>query len=296
MKAKKLIYSILFITTLVSCSQIKTNKDKERLSIYTSFYPIYEFTSRIVKEKANVINITPLGHEPHGYQLTTKDIAKLHSDADLILLNGLGLEHWKDSLPETLNKKSFIVTDDIVKLEINGVIDPHVWLNPLNAIKEMEFITKKVSELDPKNKDYYLQNYNLEKANFEKLDKEIEEKTKKFKNKNIVVSHAALGYFCNRYNLNQIYVDGLSPEDEPTPKAIENVINVIKKYNINTIFYEELVSDSIAKSIAKQTGAKCELFNPLGALDNKGNPKINYLYIMRENLDKFCKACGAIDD
>jgi zinc transport system substrate-binding protein len=134
----KKIFPILLLTlVLTSCQSNQNQIDSSKPTIYTSFYTIYDLAKRIVKDKANVINLCPLGTEPHEYTPTSKDISNLY-DADLIFINGIGLESWTINLPQEINDKINIVTDSISIEQYDGVNDPHVWLNPLNAIIEME--------------------------------------------------------------------------------------------------------------------------------------------------------------
>jgi zinc transport system substrate-binding protein len=287
---RKSVLMFLPVMLLASCSGTKDGVSNDKLTIYTSFYPIYDFATRIAKDKATVINITPAGSEPHDYAPTTKEVLGMEY-ADLILVNGLGLENWTDSLPESFSKKVATVTDGIETEKINGTVDPHVWLNPLNAIKEMENITSYLISVDNTNAEYYKSNLDDATYLFTSLDNSFKETTAAFTNKHIVVSHAAFGYLCNHYDLEQIYVDGISPDDEPTAKALEEVIANVKKYNITTIFSEELVSSEIAESIAKKTGCSVETLNPLEGLSEDELQYEDYVSVMVNNMQKLKAAC-----
>ncbi|MFA6829815.1 MAG: zinc ABC transporter substrate-binding protein [Bacilli bacterium] len=288
MKKKTSILLGILPLMLASCGIGNSNNEKP--TIYTSFYPIYDFTCRIVKDKFNVVNITPAGSEPHDYDLSTSDVVGM-TEASYIFTNGIGLESWTDTLPNNLSEKVYEVTEGIDILSINGTKDPHVWLNPLNAIKEMENIKNYLCQNDSSNASFYLDNFENAKYLFTSFDSSFESTVNSFTNKNLVVSHAALGYFCDRYSLNQIYIDGLSPDDEPNAQAISSIISAVKEYNVSTIFYEELVSDAIAKTIASETGAECESFNPLEGLSKDELPYEDYVSVMTQNVRKFEKAC-----
>lgn len=287
---RKSVLMILPVMLLASCDNSKDSSSSDKLTIYTSFYPIYDFATRIAKDKAYVINITPAGSEPHDYSPTTREVLGME-DADLILVNGLGLENWTDSLPDSFSSKVINVTDGIETENINGTVDPHVWLNPLNAIKEMENITASLISIDNSNSDYYKSNLSDATYLFTSLDDSFKETTAAFTNKHIVVSHAAFGYLCNHYGLEQIYVDGISPDDEPTAKALEEVIANVKEYNITTIFSEELVSSEIAESIARKTGCSVETLNPLEGLSEDELPYEDYVSVMVNNMHKLKAAC-----
>ena len=286
MKKSSLLITLVTLLPLVGCGQSDNSN-----TIYTSFYPIYDLTKRIVGDKFEVKNLTPVGTEPHDYEPKASEVAGM-SDSKALFLNGLGLEHWKDELPENLSKKTYVVTEGIETLSIDNVTDPHVWLSPKNAIKEMSNILSTLKELDVANYSYYEDNYNKAVTEFNALDAEFKTTIDGLSNKYLVVSHAAFGYLCNEYGLTQIYVRGLEPDDEPTSKELEAIIEQVNTYNITTIFYEELVSPEISKKIADETGVKTDTLNPMEGLEQEElDAGENYLTVMRDNLAKIKEAC-----
>ncbi|MFA6874697.1 MAG: zinc ABC transporter substrate-binding protein [Bacilli bacterium] len=281
---KKIALLAFACLTLSSCG--KKAEEDNKLTIYTSFYPIYDFTRRICKEKANVINITPAGSEPHDYEPSAKEVAGL-SSADLIFVNGLGLESYKDKLPQ---EKMKVVTSGISVEQVNGVEDPHAWLNPRNAITYMKNIKDALVSIDSTDKDYFDSNFEEASYLFHSLDKSFQETTAAFGNKHIVVSHAAFGYLCTEYGLTQHYVDGISPDEEPTAKGLQAIIDEVKEYNITTVFSEELVSPEICEKVAKETGCAMETLNPLEGLTEQEMEYEDYVSVMVENIQKLEKA------
>lgn len=283
-------HKFIFLLILPSLFLPSCQKQQEENIIYTSFYPLYDFTKRIVGDKFDVFNITPYGSEPHDYEPKAKEIVKM-TKAKAVFIHGLELENYASSLTSVLKKKVHIVSNDISTLNINNTVDPHTWLSIPKAIKEMENITNIICDIDKENENYYKANFNTAKESFLSLDKEYREKIQTLNNKYLVVSHAAFGYLCDEYGLTQVYVSGLSPDEEPTAKGLENIIEKVKEYNVSTIFYEELVSDEISKKIASETSVKVEVLNPLEGIskEDEENGK-DYLSIMKENLDKIMEA------
>lgn len=282
---KKLNYIFLSLPFILnSCKTIDYKN-----TIFTSFYPIYDFTKRIVKDKFEVKNLTPVGSEPHDFEPTAKNIGGL-VESPALLVNGLGLDSWTDDLPDEFRKKTHKVTDGIETLTVDNVTDPHVWLSIKNAIKEMKNILDIIVDIDPNNKEYYTSNYNYEVTKFEALDKKYREQLSTISNNYLVVSHAAFGYLCNEYGLTQLYLSGLEPDASPTAKTTEKIVETVKKYNITTIFYEELVGPDIANAIKKETGVKTETLNPLEGLTEEEMKTEDYLSIMEDNLNKIVEA------
>ena len=285
MKKRNLIPWIPLFFSLFSCQEKKNEN-----VIFTSFYPIYDFTKRIVGDHFDVVNLTPPGVEPHDFELSIKQVASFY-DGKALFLNGIGMEYWSDSLPKDLKDKTYTVTDKIEIRKEDGIDDPHVWLTPLNAIAEMKDILSIVNTLDPTHKEDYEKNYQKAEQDFLTLHEEIKEKRKTFTQNKLVVAHAAFGYFCQEYDLEQIAVHGLEPEEEPTAKEIENILDLVKEYNINTIFTEEMASQEIAEKISQETGCKLEVLSPIESLEEEEVGKEDYLSLMRENLEKIEEAC-----
>jgi len=291
-KMKKTKFELICLAAitvgLVSCGN--THTEKSGLSILTSFYPVYDFTMRILKNHGTVTNITPAGSEPHDYELTSSDVKKMET-ADAVFVNGLNLEPWFASLPSDLSAKTSTITNGIKTREVEGAIDPHVWLNPLNAIHELTAIKDKLVALDPQNAGDYETNWSDAVTLFQAIDAKFEAIASSFSNKYIVVSHAAFGYLADRYGLTQIYIDGLSPDDEPSPEDIAKIIDTVKKYDISTIFYEDLVSPAISKKIAAETGVMAESLNPLEGLTSEQLETEDYVSVMIDDFRKLKVAC-----
>ena len=288
MRFLKTFIPLLLLLPMTGCF---SNGDSSN-TIYTSFYPVYEFTSRIVGDKFNVVNITPAGVEPHDFEISAKQLANLY-DSKALFINGLGLEHWYNSLNSKITSKTYEVSKDIPTRKQNNIVDPHIWLNPLYAIKEMTNITSYMSEIDPDNKAYYEANLLKATNEFTTLDEYLLNEVATFTNKNILVNHAAFGYMCDRYGLNQIYVSGLEPEEEPSPQVIAEIIKKVDEYQINTIFTEELASSEVSEAIARQCNIKTDTLNPLEGLKKEQLENgDNYIAVMKDNFKRLKKACS----
>ena len=276
-------YKLLFLLPLLCTSCQKADKTN---TIFASFDAIRCLASNIIGDKYNVESIVPSGTEPHDFELTAEMLAYL-SESKGLLINGFNFEHWTNNLPSDIKNKMFDVSNGVEPQYIDGKLDPHIWLNPLNAITEMENIAYYITTTDEKNHVYYVENLEQAKLDFIALDKECLEKAKNFTNKNIVVSHAAYGYMCERYGLNQIYINGIEPDQEPSSKTLAEIIDKVKELNITTIFTEELISKDIAEKIAQETGVKIEMLNTLEVIKDGQD----YISLMKENFTKLEKAC-----
>lgn len=303
---------------LFGCSSEKSSSlsanegqdNNEKLSVYTSFYPMYDFALKIGGDKINATNMVPVGTEPHDWEPTAYDITGLET-ADVFIFNGAGLEHWVEDVLETLQNEKLVSTEaskgisllegtshnedgneaENAEKEHSEGFDPHVWLSPKNAKKEMENIKNTFVSADPENSDYYNENFEKYSSELDKLDEEFKNTISSLPNKEIVVSHQAFGYLCSDYGLIQVPIEGLSPDSEPDPARVAEIIDFAKEHNVKVIFFEELASPKVAKSIADSINAETDVLNPIeGLSDEEMANGDDYFSVMRKNLESIKSA------
>ena len=200
------------------------------------------------------------------------------------------MEPWADSLPKEVKEKTFDVSKDIETMKVDGVIDPHVWMSPKNAKIELANILDSLIQIDPTHQEDYEENARIALKKMDELDKRYTLELQGMSRPYLVVSHASFGYLCRDYGLEQIYVSGLSPDQEPTAKGLERIIEEVRLHQITTIFYEEYVSPSIAKKIAEETGCKTEALSSLETMEESEDEKQTYFSLMEKNLIRIKEA------
>ena len=299
--------SLSLLTGCGSSAETDTNADG-KLRVLTSFYPMYDFTCKIGGDLVNVTNMVPSGTEPHDWEPSTNDLKNLEK-ADMFVYNGADMETWADDL---LAGKSdslrVVMASENVELMTtdgehehahehegadhhHGDFDPHVWLAPENAKTEMETIKDALAEADPANAQTYQANFDKYAAELDALDKEYSDTLSPLPNKTIVVAHEAFGYLCAAYGLEQVGIEGLSPDSEPDPGRMAEVIDFVRANNVRTIFFEELVSPKVAQTIASETGAEAKMLNPYeGLSDELLAAGADYFSVMRDNLAALTEA------
>lgn len=170
-------------------------------------------------------------------------------------------------------------------------IDPHTWVSPKSALIIAQNVKNSLVEADPEQADYYEQNYTALHNKLLHLDKQYEEKLAQVPQKNIVVSHQAFGYLARDYGLKQVAIMGLNPEAEPLAQDILNIAKFVKEHNVKYIFFEELVSDQLAKMLASEAKVDTMVLNPLEGLTNEQQKSgENYLTLMERNLQNLVQA------
>ena len=275
---KNIFLIIIILLSIFACNNNYNKNTSDKLQIYTSIYPIYDFTKKIGGEKITVYNMTKAGAEPHDFEIASRDMANL-SKADLFIYNGGGMEHWAYSVKESLPNIKYVDSSSNINNENN--LDSHFWLSPKNAKIQMENIKNGLEEIDSENKNYYESNYNLYASRLDELDNKIKTSLSNIKNRNLVLTHPAFGHFCKEYSLNQIAI----ARDEADPKAMAEIITFIKNNNVSAIFYEEFSSSKLVDSIASETKIKRLTLNPIESLSEENiEAGEDYFSIMEKNL------------
>lgn len=281
---------LLFFVKTSNNTSTQTTFGK-KLEVTASFYPLYFFAQQIGKDKVNVNSITPASAEPHDYEPTSQQIARIET-SNLLILNGGSLEAWGNKIKDDVQGKNVLVVEagqglTTKQIQENGktIIDPHVWLDPILAKQEVEKIKQGFEQLDPQNKTYYETNATTFEYKLDQLDQEYKAGLKSCVQKDIVTSHAAFGYLAARYGLNQIAIAGVSPDAEPSPQKLAEITNIVKQKHINVIFFESLVSPKLSQTVAKETGAQTMVLDPIeGVTPDELKTGQNYLTLMHQNL------------
>jgi zinc transport system substrate-binding protein len=294
---KSFLYIVVlavFAVIMAGCGGASSSKAKlvqGKINVVTSFYPLYEFTRNIGGEYVNAINLVPAGVEPHDWSPKSRDIKNM-TQAQVFVYQGAGFEGWvSDFLGSLPTESTLKVVEpskgaDLIKTTENKEeFDPHAWLSPLNAVKMANNIKIALISADPAHKDVFEQNYANYAAKLTDLDARYKKELAQTSKKEIAVSHQAFAYLCRDYGLTQLAIMGLSPDAEPTAQDLKKMNEYIKDHNLKYIFFEELVSDKLAKTLAKDAKVDAMVLNPIeGLTDEQVKAGEDYISIMDKNL------------
>ncbi len=244
-----------------------------RETVVASFYPLAFAAEQVGGEAVSVENLTPPGAEPHDLEVSPSDVSKIKS-ADLVLLLGQGfqpqLEDAAGSGPDV------VALLDTPALDLHPDGDPHVWLDPIRYMKIVERLGEVLRR--PAAASRLL-------VRLRKLDREYRRGLADCPRREIVTSHEAFAYLAERYGLHQIAITGLNPEAEPTPQALQGTVDVVRASHATTVYFERLVSPRLAETVARETGTKTAVLDPIeGLTDTEKNEGADYFTLMRTNL------------
>lgn len=348
-------------------AQDTSKKDDGKIKVYASFYPMYDFASKIGGDKIDIKQLVPTGTEPHDWEPSSKDLVDI-TKADMLIYNGAGMEHWVEDVANSANNENLMLVEaskgvDLIKSTSehedhddihdedhdkhdenshdrdhddkndkdsddvkdgdhdkkdkhehndkdnhekdedndvhedkeheheHGDFDPHTWASPKNARIEAKNIKDALVKADEKNKDYYEENFKKLDDDLKALDESFSSELSKLSNKTVVVQHEAYGYMMRDYGLKQKGIQGLSPDSEPDPSRMKEIVNFAKANNVKVIFFEELISPKVAETIAREVGAETKVLNPVEGLTKEQIDKgDDYISVMKQNLEELKNA------
>ncbi|CAL9449187.1 zinc ABC transporter substrate-binding protein [Streptomyces sp. enrichment culture] len=307
----------LGLGTLSACSSDSSaagNTDK--FDVVASFYPMEYLAEQIGGDHVNVTTLTEPGQEPHDLELSAKQTAEM-GEADAVLY----LKTLQPAVDEAIAQsdvKTKIDAATLTKLEDHGdvehdhggeehadehaeeehseggehALDPHVWLDPVKYAEIAEGVAESFEKADPDHADDYRKNAEALAKKLADLNTAYKDGLAKTDTKVFFTNHAAFGYLAERYGLTQEAINGLDPESEPSPARIKELQQEAKADGVTTVFYETLVSDKTAKTLAKDAGLKTDVLDPLEGITDKSKGD-DYLGVMQSNLKALETALGA---
>ncbi|MFJ3039556.1 zinc ABC transporter substrate-binding protein [Streptomyces tendae] len=307
----------LGLGTLSACSSDSSaagNTDK--FDVVASFYPMEYLAEQIGGDHVNVTTLTEPGQEPHDLELSAKQTAQM-GEADAVLY----LKSLQPAVDEAIAQsdvKTKIDAATLTKLEDHGnvehdhggeehvdehaeeehseggehALDPHVWLDPVKYAEIAQGVAESFEKADPDHADDYRKNAEALAKKLAGLDTAYKEGLAKTDSKVFFTNHAAFGYLAERYGLTQEAINGLDPESEPSPARIKELQEEAKADGVTTVFYETLVSDKTAKTLAKDAGLKTDVLDPLEGITDKSKGE-DYVGVMESNLKALETALGA---
>ncbi|MYR45566.1 zinc ABC transporter substrate-binding protein [Streptomyces sp. SID5910] len=302
----------LGLGTLSACSgDSAAAGNTDKFDVVASFYPMQYLAEQIGGDHVNVTTLTEPGQEPHDLELSTKQTAELgEADAVLYLKS---LQPAVDKAVAQSGVKTKIDATTLTKLEDHGSVehdhggeehaeeehseeesglDPHIWLDPVKYAEVAGGVAKAFEKADPDHAADYRKNAEALGKKLTGLDTAYKDGLKSTDTKVFFTNHAAFGYLAERYGLTQEAINGLDPESEPSPARIKQLQQEAKADGVTTVFYETLVSDKTAKTLAKDAGLKTDVLDPLEGITEKSKGE-DYVAVMESNLKALEAALGA---
>ncbi len=283
---RKLVSSLIafVLVPLSACGAGGEEEDTSRRSVVTAFYPLTFVAANVAGDEADVSSITPAGVEPHDIELTAAQVRRI-SEADLLVYLGQGFQPEVERLVPEVAKTLDLMT---VRLPSSPANDPHIWLDPVLMAAITDAVADAMAQVDPRNAETYRANAQDLVARIQDLDDDFQAGLSRCDRREIVTTHEAFGYLTERYNLEQVAIGGITPEAEASARRLDEVAGIVRQRNVTTIFFESLLPEDLAETVARETGANTAALDPLESPPRSGD----YISAMRANLQALRTALG----
>ena len=288
---------------LVSCGTPQKsdgNSDQSKLNVVATFLPITLFTEAVAGECATVTALIPPNLGPHDFQATPSDIAAL-SNASVLVKNGLGMEYFLDKLTASAENDSLKVIDtsrgvaviESDEEEKDGEVNPHIWLDPLRAVQQVENIRDGLVNADPGCTDGYTQRAAAYTEKLKGLNTTFANQLKPFRGQTFIAFHDFAPYFAERYDLRAEFVVDV-PEMNPTPADLQRVSNLVEESQLKALLSEPQEGDRSFNALADDLGVNVVTFDPLetGSEEASKQPD-TYFKVMDRNVAALIKSFGS---
>ncbi len=271
--------SVLLSAAMAACGSGGGAAGDGRVRIVAGFARLAEVAERIGGEGVAVTDLTPPGAEPHDLELTSDEIDAV-DDADLMLYLGGG---FQPGLAEASHRAGVAV--DLLGAQDGK--DPHIWLDPQRLAEAAVVVERELVAIDAAGADGYRRRAAAFRDELAALDQEMAAGLATCERREIVTAHEAFGHLARRYDLVQEPITGISPEAEPDPDRLADLVDLVRANKVTTVFTERLVSPRVAQALAREAGVKVAVLDPL-----EGRLEDGYGDAMRRNLGVLRTALG----
>lgn len=283
-----------------------------KLRVTASFYPLEFLADRIGGSYVQVTDLTKPGVEPHDLELAPRQIAAL-SKADVVI-SLHGLQPAVDDAIAQSGVKHRVDAAALTRLEDHGTevdgrhhttgdngsgdqsqedagADPHIWLDPVRYAQVAEGVGRALAQADPAHSAAYAKNTDALVARLRALDTEFRNGLKNRTTDTFLTTHAAFGYLAERYGLVEEAINGLDPESEPSATRMKALLDLAGREHVTTVFFETLVSDRTAKTVAGDLHLRTDVLDPIEGITAKSRGT-DYFAVQRSNLAALQTALG----
>jgi manganese/iron transport system substrate-binding protein len=271
--------------------------------VVTTVAPLTSIVLQIGGNRIYINGVVPDGVDSHTFEPAPSD-ARILARADMLIMNGAELEgnvekvakaNLKDPskiyklADNTLSgddaKTGYLYDFSFPKAE--GKPNPHLWMNPLYALKYAELTRQWLSENDPENADYYQSNYDRFAAVIDQLDKAIraDQESVPVANRKLLTYHDSWAYWAREYGWTVIGAIQPSNFKEPSAREVAEIIKQIREQQVPAVFGSEVFPSKTLEQIAREANVVFEerLSDdvPPGALED---PRHTYVAMLVDNM------------
>ncbi len=281
------------LISAISLRPLRAQTPREPVRVVASFSILGDFVKNIGGDRVNVATLVGPDSDVHVYVPAPADARKI-ADANLIVINGLGLEGWLPRLVQLSSKKAPVVTatNGVAPLRLGSQADPHAWQSVANAKKYVANIRDALVAVSPADAELFGKKADDYLAKLDTLDREVRQAVAQIPQgkRKVISTHDAFGYFASAYGIQFIAPLGVSTESEASAQDIARIIEQIRAEKIPAVFLEKMSDPRLIRRISAETGARIggTLYSD-SLTDEKGDAP-TYIEMVRHNIKALTSA------
>jgi ABC-type Zn uptake system ZnuABC Zn-binding protein ZnuA len=296
---KRLISPLALLTLLLTACQPAANQTSGLPRVLAAESFLADIAQNVAGDRLTVETLVPLGADPHEYQPTPKDTAKI-AESQVLIVNGIEYEWWLQKTLETVGGERLVIvtsagltaSPDTAGQHPEG--DPHMWLDPARVVRYVENIRDGLSQADPAGKDVYTNNASTYLARLKDLDQWIKTEVARIppERRLLITNHESLGYFAQAYGFTIVgaVIPSVTSDASPSAQQMANLIQTIESSGASTIFLDVGANPDLAQQIATETGAKVVADLYLETLSGPNGPAPTYLDMLKYDVTQIVNA------
>ncbi len=293
---RRLLVFVALAILIASCDGVPTSDSGTIVPvILTSTTILADITRNISGDRLQVEALLPIGADPHSYQPTPKDVAKM-SETNFVIINGANYESFLQPLFVNAGGEKMLVEASAgihPRTDAEHGVDPHMWLDPNLVINYVQNIRDALVDMDPDGEATYKSNADTYIVELKNLDAWIVERVHQIPagKRLLVTNHEAFGYFAERYGFTVVgtVIESFSSDASPSARQLAALIDQIKSSGAPAIFLDASDNTALAQQIAAETDVKVVTDLHLESLTN-GAPAGTYIDMMKYNVTQIVNA------
>lgn len=294
---RAILVSLVFVGALLSaCSGTSTSRDDAtKLNVVSTVAPITDIVRQVGGDVINLSGLIPEGVDSHTFD-PPPSVAKQLANADAVFLNGLHLETSTDKLASSL------VDNDVELIRLGNRVlptasegeNPHLWMDPLSALRYAQIVAEELSRLDIEHATYYEANLRSFTEQINVLDAAIQKSVATIppEQRKLVTYHDSFAHFAPRYGFEVIAAIQPADFSEPTPREVARIIEQVKGADVPAIFGSEVFPSPVLERIGNETSTRYVDKVRDDDLPNDGGLLHTYIAMMVENVRTIVSALG----
>jgi ABC-type Zn uptake system ZnuABC Zn-binding protein ZnuA len=262
-----LVMAVLCGLALGGCRPAAGTQAGDGLRVLAVETFLADIAQNVAGERLTVEALMPEGTDPHSFEPTPQDVAKV-AEADVLIVNGAGLEAFLGWLLENAGGHPLVIEASAELTSrtprageiVDEESDPHFWLDPNNVVQYVENIRTGLTQADPGGADTYAANAAAYTTRLQELDALVAAQVAQIppERRLLVTNHESFGYLADRYGFRIVgtIVPSVSTGADPSAQQVAQLVERIRAAGAPAIFLETGANPQLAEQIARETGVK----------------------------------------